>query len=370
MSAPHFSFSSGANRRESAIIAQAMIKRARSPFVVAVGLAGLALLASGVMLHARAVRAESTPSGPGEDPVAAKAHFKSGKAYYDLGKYDEAIREFEAAYEAKNDPAFLFNLAQAHRLAGHPTEALHFYRTYLRYVPDPPNLSDIKAKMRDLEKAAPTRSPPAEVTTTPPPVTAGGGATEPAPTAPEGTPTASRISPPEPPTVPPSAPLPPAANAPPVLSPEASAPPEAPSPSPAAAPLAGAGSPSAGLPGATATATSGTGAEASTAGRRRLGKILTAVGGGTMLVGALFGLGARAESKSVESAQVFDPAVEKRGQSFESLQWVGYILGGITTGVGVYLLATNHEPPESSPVALLPLASPHVGGAMLRVSFR
>jgi hypothetical protein len=94
-----------------------------------------------------------------------------------------------------------------------------------------------------------------------------------------------------------------------------------------------------------------------------------------MLVGALFGLGARAESKSVESAKVFDPAVEKRGQSFESLQWVGYILGGITTGVGVYLLATNQErseteKPPTSPVALLPLAGPHVGGAMLRVSFR
>jgi hypothetical protein len=93
-----------------------------------------------------------------------------------------------------------------------------------------------------------------------------------------------------------------------------------------------------------------------------------------MLVGALFGLGARAESKSVESAKVFDPAVEKRGQAFESLQWVGYILGGITTGVGVYLLATNpdreKDQPEASPVALLPLASPHGGGAMLRVSFR
>jgi hypothetical protein len=89
-----------------------------------------------------------------------------------------------------------------------------------------------------------------------------------------------------------------------------------------------------------------------------------------MLVGALFGLGARSESKSVESAKVFDPAVEKRGQSFESLQWVGYILGGITAGVGVYLLATNQEHPGASPVALLPLASPHVGGAMLRVSFR
>jgi hypothetical protein len=340
-----------------------MLKRSGSPLVVA---AVLAVVAGGGLLQAPAVRAQSTPSAPEGDQVAAKSHFKSGKAYYDLGKYDEAIREFEAAYEAKSDPAFLFNLAQAHRLAGHPTEALHFYRTYLRYVPDPPNLADIEANMRALEKVAATRSPPAEATTTPPPVTPGVGATEPVLAAPETTPTAARTSPAELGTVPPSAPQPPTLNAPPVL------PPEAP-PASAEPPLPGAGSSGASADvgaTATATATPGPGAEASTAGRRRLGKVLTAVGGGTMLVGALFGLGARAESKSVESAKVFDPAVEKRGQSFESLQWVGYILGGITTGVGVYLLATNHEHPESSPVALLPLASPHVGGAMLRVSFR
>ena len=72
-----------------------MLKPSGSPFVVA---AVLAVVAGGGLLQAAAVRAESTPSAPEEDPVAAKAHFKSGKAYYDLGKYDEAIREFEAAY--------------------------------------------------------------------------------------------------------------------------------------------------------------------------------------------------------------------------------------------------------------------------------
>ena len=36
---------------------------------------------------------------------------------------------------SKNDPAFLYNLAQSYRLAGDAEQALHFYRTYLRYVP-------------------------------------------------------------------------------------------------------------------------------------------------------------------------------------------------------------------------------------------
>ena len=53
-----------------------------------------------------------------DNKAAAKEHSSRGTSYYDLGRYDEAIKEFEAAYQLKNDPAFLFNLAQSYRLAG------------------------------------------------------------------------------------------------------------------------------------------------------------------------------------------------------------------------------------------------------------
>ena len=66
----------------------------------------------------------------------------------------------------------------------------------------------------------------------------------------------------------------------------------------------------------------------------------------------LFGIGARVESNKVETATVFDPSVEKRGQSFESLQWVGYILGAVTAGVGVYLLVSPSRP-GATPVETL-----------------
>lgn len=321
-----------------------MIKRSRCP------LAAAAVLLGGVLLFASALHAETptaATSTAGEDPTAAKAHFKSGKAYYDLGKYDEAIREFEAAYEAKSDPAFLFNLAQAHRLAGHSTEALHFYRTYLRYVPNPPNLSDIEANMRTLERAV-EKTAPSPVS----PVPASGSA-----------PTEPQAIAPQPVAAPPNA------SAPPVLSGAASD-----GPPPAKTSTASTASPPPQPPAVVSVprnaALDEAGLESGTGPRKRLGKVLAIAGGSAIVVGMLFGLGARSASKSVESASVFDPSVEKRGQAFESLQWVGYILGGITAGVGGYLLATTSERALSSSLALVPLAGPHGGGASLRVSFR
>jgi hypothetical protein len=45
--------------------------------------------------------------------------------------FDEAIREYSEAYPLHPDAAILYHLGQAHRLAGHPKEALFFYRMYL-----------------------------------------------------------------------------------------------------------------------------------------------------------------------------------------------------------------------------------------------
>ena len=343
--------------------------RANALLTIVATVLGGALLLRGPSLHAE----PGAATGATEDPAAARAHFKTGSTYYDLGKYDDAIREFEAAYEAKSDPAFLFNLAQAHRLADHPAEALHFYRTYLRYVPDPPNLADIETKMKALEKLAASRPTPPEsapassqtTATQPPPGTAAGPASEPS----AREPTFAAEPPPPPPGGPP-------VGAPPVLPPDGAGAPTAAAPapppthtpsdqppvsapsvsaSPAPSVAAHGGEESAAIPGG--------------ASRRRLGKILTIVGGSVMVAGALFGIGARVESNKVETATVFDPSVEKRGQSFESLQWVGYILGAVTAGVGVYLLVSPSRP-GATPVELVPEAGPHSGGASLRVSFR
>ena len=85
------------------------------------------------------------------DPAIAEAvaHFQAGRKAYNLGDFAHAAIEYKAAYDAKPDPAFLYNIAQAYRLADNPDQALVYYRSYLRNVTgDHP---DIDGHIRKLE---------------------------------------------------------------------------------------------------------------------------------------------------------------------------------------------------------------------------
>lgn len=76
-----------------------------------------------------------------------------GTKAFDLGIYDEAITEYMEAYRIKDDPAILYNLGQAHRLAGHAADATRFYRMYLTKVPRAENREEVELKIRELQKA-------------------------------------------------------------------------------------------------------------------------------------------------------------------------------------------------------------------------
>ena len=91
----------------------------------------------------------------------AKQLFNEGTVLYDLRKFEQAIESFEKAYKAYPNAAFLFNLAQAHRMAGNNADAIGFYNNYLRRVPDAPNAADVKKFIAELEaaKQAPAASP-------------------------------------------------------------------------------------------------------------------------------------------------------------------------------------------------------------------
>jgi hypothetical protein len=108
---------------------------------------------------------------------------------YNLGDFDGAIVEFEAAYASSRAPGLLFNLAQAHRLARHHDRALEYYRNYLRELPRAPNRQDVEALVTQLEAeiAASPASPPA------PPVEP--RPVEPAPIAIASTPTPPAVAP-------------------------------------------------------------------------------------------------------------------------------------------------------------------------------
>jgi hypothetical protein len=87
-----------------------------------------------------------------EDVNAAREHYRKGTTLFDLQKFGEAAHEYELAYEAKDDPALLFNIAQSYRLAGDSQRALGAYKAYLRRVPHPSNSDEVYKRIAELQK--------------------------------------------------------------------------------------------------------------------------------------------------------------------------------------------------------------------------
>jgi tetratricopeptide (TPR) repeat protein len=122
-----------------------------------------------------------------DDVQAAREHYAKGKRLYDTGRFADAAKEYEAAYQAKDDPALLFNLGQAHRLAGNYPQALLAYKAYLRNVPDAPNRAEVEARITEMQsvvdqQARTSKSPPQ-------------GTIEPKPLPPSTTPTTTEAQP-------------------------------------------------------------------------------------------------------------------------------------------------------------------------------
>jgi tetratricopeptide (TPR) repeat protein len=83
----------------------------------------------------------------------ARAHYKSGAAYYQRGKYVDAIREFEQSYELSRKPDILYNLAQCHDKLGQRDKVVGYLRRYLKDKPKADDREQVEAWLGNLEKA-------------------------------------------------------------------------------------------------------------------------------------------------------------------------------------------------------------------------
>jgi hypothetical protein len=81
----------------------------------------------------------------------SKLHFEEGTKAYNLGEFGKAAQEYKAAYQAKPDPVLLYNIAQAFRLNNDAQQALFFYRSFLRNVPNTPNRKEVEDRISKLE---------------------------------------------------------------------------------------------------------------------------------------------------------------------------------------------------------------------------
>jgi len=87
------------------------------------------------------------------DKAKARELYRVGTQHYNLAEYDKALDSFKEAYRHLEDPIFLFNIGQCERQLDHKTEAVRFYRAYLRTAPTASNRGEVSALIAKLESA-------------------------------------------------------------------------------------------------------------------------------------------------------------------------------------------------------------------------
>ncbi len=94
----------------------------------------------GELIAAHLYKTPAPLAGPAElDGLVQRMLVKKcgelGERYYQSGQYALSIQAFRQAYVLKPLPIFLYDMAQAHRLAGQTDEAIQLYERYLREDP-------------------------------------------------------------------------------------------------------------------------------------------------------------------------------------------------------------------------------------------
>jgi tetratricopeptide (TPR) repeat protein len=109
---------------------------------------------------------------------AARRLYAEGKTEYAQGHYEEAVELFERSYALSESTALLFNMAQAHRLAGpgHCAAAVTLYESYLAAEPRAENRKEVEERIAELGSCPPApvaaRSPAPQTAVAPVPVPA------------------------------------------------------------------------------------------------------------------------------------------------------------------------------------------------------
>jgi hypothetical protein len=165
------------------------------------------LMRAGLLLALAWLLATAPAAAQSADASArSRKHFEAGRALYDLGNYEDALREFNAGYALLPRPLFLLNIGQCHRKLHDYAKAKQSFHEFLaRAMKDEPArpraltlLQEVEREEAEAAKEA-ARHPPAP-SSAPPPASPPEGATNEAAkvTAPAAVPTAPAVAAPSP----------------------------------------------------------------------------------------------------------------------------------------------------------------------------
>jgi tetratricopeptide (TPR) repeat protein len=95
----------------------------------------------------------SVPVAHADGPAmrAAKRHYERGQKLFALQKFDEALDQFQKAFDADPIPDFLFNIGQCHRNLGDYEAAIFSFKRYLKLDPETANREKVEELISQLE---------------------------------------------------------------------------------------------------------------------------------------------------------------------------------------------------------------------------
>jgi tetratricopeptide (TPR) repeat protein len=123
-------------------------------------------LALMVLLSAVSAQAAPRKAPPPHDPrqeKVARTHFEAAEKAFNVGRFEDALAEYQVAYDALPLPAFVFNIAQCHRNLGNAEQAIFFYQRYLSLEPQASNrgvVEDLIIEQQHRLDAARASAPP------------------------------------------------------------------------------------------------------------------------------------------------------------------------------------------------------------------
>jgi tetratricopeptide (TPR) repeat protein len=237
---------------------------------------------------------------------SAESHYNKGMTAYNLGHFQEAIEEFEKAYEIRSEPIFLYNIAQSHRQNGNPQRAIFFYRRYVDADPNSKKRPEVEKRIADMQSELNAQKEREAATVAPPPP-----AVTPQPVAPQPSPVFTQPMP--------------VANRPTEM------------------------------------------ADSSRGRGLRIGGIVAA---GVGVAGAVTGVvlvmhGNSLHDESIAAGSQFDSAKYDSAKTFRTMGWVAVGVGAaaVATGVTLYILGSRDSSEPS--VSVAPVVALGTGGAVL-----
>lgn len=97
-------------------------------------------------------RLESKLRSQSRQRQKARALYEEGRKQLNLRQFPQALELFKQAYKTFPLPGYLFNLAEAHRGMGQWSEAIGFYRNYLKENPSGPQSKQVEQLIATCEK--------------------------------------------------------------------------------------------------------------------------------------------------------------------------------------------------------------------------